>query len=107
MTRPFGYVGIEHVSFRFTAPHARTPLNSWSTWSPRLVTLVVTRFFVSTMQEHAHTLDTSPLPPSQRRVGRTHPITMPFGYVKDGCVIVAFTAPHVQAPFDSWLTAVM
>jgi hypothetical protein len=37
MTMPFGYVGIEHVSIRFTAAHARVPLGSWSTWSPRLV----------------------------------------------------------------------
>jgi hypothetical protein len=37
MTMPFGHVGIEHVSICFTAPHARGPLGSWSTWSPLLV----------------------------------------------------------------------
>jgi hypothetical protein len=37
MAMPFVYVGIEHVSIRFTSPHARAPLGSWSTWSPRLV----------------------------------------------------------------------
>jgi hypothetical protein len=31
MTMPFGYVGIEHVFVRFTAPHAR----EHSTSSPR------------------------------------------------------------------------
>ena len=34
---PFGHVGIEHVSICFTAPHARGPLGSWSTWSPLLI----------------------------------------------------------------------
>jgi len=36
-TVPFGHVGIEHVSIRFTDPHARAPLGSWRVRSPRLV----------------------------------------------------------------------
>jgi hypothetical protein len=54
MTMPFVYVGIEHVSIRFTAPHARAPLGSWST-SPRLghpawSSLVETHFIFSPLR---------------------------------------------------------
>jgi hypothetical protein len=89
MTMPFGYVEIEHVSIRLTAHHARALLGSWRTWSRRLVH--VETYFMPTHVRHLPSL----LPaPAEWRVGRTVLMSMPFGYVGDGCVITLFTAPR-------------
>jgi hypothetical protein len=42
MAMPSRYVGIEHVSIRLTAPHARAPLGSWSTRSSHFSEIVET-----------------------------------------------------------------
>ena len=46
MTMPFGHVGIEHVSIRFIAHHARAPLDSCRVRSPRLSSHVKTHFLL-------------------------------------------------------------
>jgi hypothetical protein len=88
MTMPFGYVGIERVSVRFTAPHARAPLGSSSMHGRQHGVSVVTplgrdklKLISSCPRAHTRALDTSPVTPSQRRLGRTPLVTIPFGYV--------------------------
>jgi hypothetical protein len=67
MTMPSRYVGIEHVSIRFTAPHARAPLGSWSTWSPRVVVTRCTSFPASLLPA----VPPPPPPPPTCCAGRT------------------------------------
>jgi len=67
MTMPFGYVGIEHVSIRFTVHHARAPLGSWSTWSPRLVK---THFIFSSLASARRHVPTTLQPDAQPAVNQ-------------------------------------
>jgi hypothetical protein len=72
MTMPFGYVGIEQVSVRFTAPHARDPLGSSSMHGRQHGVSVVTPLSRDSLKKnsfhlvpaHTRALDTSPVAPS-------------------------------------------